>query len=82
MMVTYGSRGGAKCAEQLRQVMGKGLKIKLVGRDVLVSLPHDYIAGEERVKGDEEFLKAFQESLKEASDELYELMGGEANAPA
>ncbi|EPQ55535.1 flavo protein [Gloeophyllum trabeum ATCC 11539] len=82
MMVTYGSRGGGKCAEQLRQVMGKGLKMKLTGRDVLVSLPHEYIAGQERTTGDDEFLKAFEESLKEASDELYELMGGEANAPA
>ncbi|TFK50653.1 flavo protein [Heliocybe sulcata] len=82
MLVTYGSRGGAKCAEQLRQVMGKGLKMKLVGRDVLVALSHDYIAGQERVKGEDEFLKAFEEPLKEASDELYELMGGEANAPA
>lgn len=52
-IVTYGGHGGGKCAAHLRDVLGGGLRMKVVG-GVEVTLPEMFIKGKERVTGGEE----------------------------
>ncbi|KZT53082.1 flavo protein [Calocera cornea HHB12733] len=81
-IVTYGARGGNKAGEQLRQVMGGGMDMKLVEQRVEIKLPRDFIAGSNRVSstasvalhGTEEdkdaWLQEYQKPLEEAMEAL------------
>ena len=52
LLVTFGGRGGGKCAEQLKEVLQGGVHAKLV-ENVQITLPPEFIRTEERVrKGD------------------------------
>lgn len=48
VVITYGGHGGGKCAEQLKQVLEGGLKMKYIA-DVNVTLPSEYIRSTIRV---------------------------------
>lgn len=64
-VVTYGGRGGDKCAEAMRAVIGgiKAVEVS-IGR-VMVPLPRDtHIAGDQRIKSDDELLRPHEEGLK------------------
>jgi len=75
VIVTYGSRGGPACSEELNRLLTK-LKIKVVDRSVQVTLPPEFIGGEERVTarpaGDEYplFLSQYAEGVEKATEEL------------
>ncbi|CEQ40466.1 SPOSA6832_02086, partial [Sporobolomyces salmonicolor] len=78
LVVTYGGHGGRKAGAQLDVVCRDGLKMRVVGT-VGVTLPDEYIRGEERVREGEggrwpAFLEAYEAEVREA---LAELVQGE-----
>lgn len=73
-IVTYGGHGGGKCAAHLRDVLGGGLRMKVVG-GVEVTLPETFIKGKERVTGGEEWLKAYEEEVREVLGKVVEALG-------
>jgi len=72
LVVTYGGHGGNRCNEQLRMVMGGGLKMRTVEERVEIVLPREFITGERRVGdgGDDSFLEKYEVSLTRAIDAL------------
>lgn len=84
MIVVYGGRGGERAATQLQQVLEGGLKMKVVAESVCVTLPIDYIRGEDRVdakyfennaKGDAASLIKGAEFLPEYTGAMEEGLG-------
>ncbi|KAK4703147.1 hypothetical protein P7C70_g3073, partial [Phenoliferia sp. Uapishka_3] len=72
-LVTYGGHGGGRCASHLRDVLGGGLDMNVIG-GVEITLPKEYIRGERRV-GDgngDEFLKEYEERVSQALGKLLE----------
>ena len=66
--MTYGGHGGDKSDDQLRVIMGGGLKMRAVEEKVEVTLPRDFIAGDKRVGdgSDDSFLKQYEPALIKA----------------
>lgn len=76
-VVTLGGHGGSKCDEQLRQVMAS-VKMDVVEQRVQITLPEQYIRGNERVKPSEErdtFLAEYKDSLQIALKQLVGKIG-------
>ncbi|KZO90369.1 flavo protein [Calocera viscosa TUFC12733] len=81
-IVTYGGRGGGKAGEQLRQVTGGGMDMKLVEERVEIKLPREYISGTLRVASNasishhgtaedkDSWLQEYQKPLEEAMEAL------------
>ena len=82
LVVTYGGHGGSRCDEQLRVIMGGGLKMRTVEQKVEITLPRDFIAGERRVGdgGDDSFLEQYEEALTKAVTELAGMLQPAAGA--
>jgi len=89
VLITYGGHGGGKCAAQLKEVVEGGLKMKYVC-DVNITLPSEYIRGEERLVANDfevdptinpailpgpEFLAQYTDSLFHALDQLLDTVG-------
>lgn len=71
-VVTLGGHGGSKCDEQLRQVM-TSVKMDVVEQSVQITLPKQYIRGDERVTPSEErdaFLGEYKDTLQIALKQL------------
>jgi len=63
-VISFGSRGGTKVAESLQIILEHGLKMKLVScGQAMIALPGEYIRGEERVSGNDDFLKPYEDKL-------------------
>ncbi|XP_037033043.1 NAD(P)H-dependent FMN reductase LOT6-like [Bradysia coprophila] len=76
-VITLGGHGGSKCDEQLRQVMA-GVKMDTVEQRVQITLPEQYIRGNERVTPSEErdtFLEDYKDALQIALKQLIEKIG-------
>ncbi|WWD19885.1 hypothetical protein CI109_104354 [Kwoniella shandongensis] len=74
-IATLGGHGGSKAHEQLKVVLGGGCKMILVEKGLQVDLPRELIvSSEERVKGDEEWLRRYDEEVEEMIDGLVEAM--------
>ena len=84
LVVTYGGHGGHRCDEQLRLVMGGGLKMRVVQQKVQLTLPREFIAGERRVGDgqDDGFLEQYEAALSRAVNELVDLLQPAAAAAA
>ncbi|WVQ78967.1 hypothetical protein IAT38_001059 [Cryptococcus sp. DSM 104549] len=81
-LITLGGHGGSKVAEQLKVICGGGLDMKVVEKGVQVTLPRDLIKSEKRIEGAEEWLKGYEEGVRELVQQLADLMGkrrGEAD---
>ena len=76
VVVTYGGHGGSRCDDQLRLVMGGGLKMRPVDERVQITLPRQFIAGERRVGdgGDDSFLENYVAALTKAVTALVGLL--------
>jgi len=73
LLVTYGGHGGSRCAAQLKEILGGGLKMHVLEHCVEVTLPSEYIRGDQRVSLDEptpDFLKAYEPAIQEAAEEM------------
>ena len=72
LLITFGGHGGGKCAEQLRQVMGGGLKMHVIEEAVQINLPSEYIRGNARVssRSDSEFLQTYNQALATGIEKL------------
>ncbi|KAA1469143.1 flavo protein [Dentipellis sp. KUC8613] len=82
VVITYGGLGGVQCAEQLKQVLERGLKMHIVGA-LEVALPGPYIRESARVSVDAaggfpDFLKERQDDLDGAISSLFEAAGKES----
>ncbi|EJT96732.1 flavo protein [Dacryopinax primogenitus] len=82
-IVTYGGHGGNKAGEQLRQVTGGGLDMRLVEQKVEITLPRDYIVGTSSVatdasvaatEGKDSWLQPFEKPLEDAMESLLALI--------
>ncbi|UZJ57591.1 hypothetical protein CBS101457_006911 [Exobasidium rhododendri] len=60
LLITYGGHGGSKCAEQLKIVLEGGLNATLVTEPVKITLPVDFIRGDERADPSREDQKSFR----------------------
>ncbi|GAA96297.1 uncharacterized protein L969DRAFT_53775 [Mixia osmundae IAM 14324] len=71
VIATFGGHGGSKCGPALAQVI-EGIKAKVVSvSEVEITLPKNYIGGNERVQdGQEEFLAEYGPKLDEAMTKL------------
>lgn len=71
-IVTAGARGGGKCRLQLKEIMGGGLKMSLVGegKGVEVVCPGEYIRTEKRLKGNEEVVRGYEGEMVELLKDL------------
>ncbi|PWN47120.1 NADPH-dependent FMN reductase, partial [Violaceomyces palustris] len=49
LVFTYGGHGGGSCAQQLLTVLQAGLKAQVVSDPVAITLPEEYIRGDNRV---------------------------------
>ncbi|GBE77995.1 flavoprotein [Sparassis latifolia] len=80
MLVTYGGHGGNKSATLLREVLGGGLKMKVLSKSVEITLPSAYIKGEEWVTGAHvpEFIAKHESSVGEALEEMLQLLSAKA----
>ena len=72
LVATFGGHGGGRCDEQLRVVLGSGLKMRVVGERVQIVLPHAYIMGDRRIGdgGDDTFLEQYEAPLTTAISRL------------
>lgn len=74
-VVTYGSRGGSKADDQIRQVMS-AFKMDVVAQRAQVTLPENLISGEQRVQCElhqcDGFLLAYKDALNGAYRQLIE----------
>ncbi|EIW72039.1 hypothetical protein TREMEDRAFT_23530, partial [Tremella mesenterica DSM 1558] len=68
-LVSCGSRGGNRMQIVLEEMLGDGLKMDLVGM-VGVKIPKESILGDEKVKGDEDWVKGYEGDLKGLLNEL------------
>ncbi|WRT69973.1 uncharacterized protein IL334_006964 [Kwoniella shivajii] len=73
-LLTFGGHGGSKCAEGLKVVCQGGMKMSLTDINLQISLPTEYIRGQDRVKGVEDWLNVYQEDLGLMIDQLISLM--------
>ncbi|WVR09656.1 hypothetical protein IAU60_006730 [Kwoniella sp. DSM 27419] len=73
-LVTIGGHGGTKVVEQLRTVCAGGLHMNVLDQGVQITLPRALITGNERVKGDEDWLKAYEGDIKAMADTLIPLV--------
>jgi NAD(P)H-dependent FMN reductase len=69
-IITFGSRGGSNCAEALKTVLGKGLRMSVVDKNVMISLPVEYIMTQKRLQGDEEVVTEHEGEIVELVEEL------------
>lgn len=69
LLVTYGGHGGNKCSEQLKQVLEGGLKAKLITDPVMITLPSDFIRGDQRADAANGDQKAFREQYQAKLDQ-------------
>lgn len=69
-LVTFGGRGGGKCAAQLRQCIDGGVHAKCAEKGVEITLPPELIRTPARATGEDEFLKAYEEGLDGVIAEL------------
>jgi NAD(P)H-dependent FMN reductase len=76
-LVTYGKRGGPRCAAQLASCLEHHLKMVICPERVEIVLPEGYITGDSRVEakdfvegadGGPEFLKKYREDVIKAFD--------------
>lgn len=84
MFVTYGGHGGSRCAAQLKDVLGGGLKMHVLSRSVQITLPSDYITGDQRVPEDgpiPDFLQGYAPSVLDAIDELKQSLTDKSTSP-
>lgn len=65
-VITYGSRGGSKVDDQIRQVMN-AFKMDVVAQRVQVTLPENYISGNQRVQCEVEQCDGFLLQYKDTS---------------
>lgn len=74
-VVTYGSHGGSKVDDQIRQVMN-AFKMDVVAQRVQVTLPENYISSEQRVQCEphqcDGFLLPYKDTLNGAFRQLIE----------
>ncbi|CED84932.1 Predicted flavoprotein [Phaffia rhodozyma] len=73
-IMTLGGRGGGKCQDALRNVF-EGTKSQLVKERVEFVLPPNVIRTEERIKGDEDWLKEYDEKIAKCVEELLSVAG-------
>jgi NAD(P)H-dependent FMN reductase len=79
-LVTYGLRGGPRCADQLSSVLEGPLKMLVCPQRVEITIPQEFATGDLRVKGKDfvegadgvkngaEFLKKYEEEVIKAFD--------------
>ena len=69
-VVTFGGHGGGKCGAQLRQVLGDGLRMRLVRSRLAITLPDSYIRGASRAEDTDAFLAPYTEQAETLCKEL------------
>ncbi|WWC72268.1 uncharacterized protein I206_106230 [Kwoniella pini CBS 10737] len=73
-LITIGGHGGSKVFKQLSEILEGGLKMKLINKDnnLQINLPKKYIISseEDRVKGDENWLKDYKQDFEELIQDL------------
>jgi NAD(P)H-dependent FMN reductase len=74
MVITYGGRGGGKCAESIKLVLGGIDAVDVSCGVVGIALPKagGYIGGDNRVTAEDELLKGYEEILKQELGKLIE----------
>ncbi|RKO92869.1 flavo protein-like protein [Blyttiomyces helicus] len=65
-----GGHGGNKVVAALREICGGGLKMRVAEKAVGFKLAMDYIAGDKRFVGDEEYFKDYEAAVVECVKEL------------
>jgi len=81
LLVTYGGHGGNKCAAQLREVLGGGLKMEVLKKSLEIALPRSHIEGGEWVPASApfpEFIAQHEASLQDAAAEMLQLLEAKA----
>lgn len=77
VIVTYGGGGGLRCAEQLKNILGGAFKMSTASKSVGISLPREYVGGQERVPiggHAPDFLSPYVSQIHEVVDDMKALL--------